>query len=259
MIKAVWFDIGGTVHTQKATPENDKMFAQKIFHFLITHGVKTTETPMELLQHINSGAKAYKAFSEQELIELPGDDIWRNFMLRDFEIPIENLKGLGEELSYLFDRWHKVIVRREGLEETLCQLKEAGYRLGVISNIMSRTFVPRILEEHGVREYFEHLLLSSDFGIRKPRREMFDEAGKRMGLDASELAYVGDTISRDVRGVRNAGWQMMIQIDNPAVYHKDEKYRGLGYEADYHIKSLREIVLILKGFPAGLKERGSCS
>ncbi len=27
----------------------------------------------------------------------------------------------------------------------------------------------------------------------------------------------------------------MIQIDNPRIYHKDEKYRGMGYEPDVKI------------------------
>lgn len=254
MIKAVFFDIGGTVHTQDATPESDRDYKERLWRYLEEHGIRTADTPDELLEHINKGAKAYKAYTEEELIEIPADRIWQEFFLADFHVPKEKLAGLGEDLCYMFDRWRKHIVKREGLEETLKGLKDAGYRLGVISNIMSTTFVPRILEEHGVRQYFETLTMSSVCGIRKPRADIFDIALKEMGIPKEEAAYVGDTISRDVRGISNAGWPLMIQIDNPRIYHKDEKYRGMGYKADVEIKTLAEILPAVEEFNRKLKE-----
>ena len=145
MIQAVFFDIGGTVHTQDATPESDRDYIRRLWCFLHMNHIYTAETPEQLLEHINAGAKAYKSYTEQELIELPPDVIWQKFFLKDFDIPAEKLAGLGEELCYMFDRYRKHIVKREGLKETLEALRQRGYRLGVISNIMSTTFVPRIL------------------------------------------------------------------------------------------------------------------
>ena len=239
MIHAVFFDIGGTVHTQDATPESDRDYIRRLWCFLHMNHIYTAETPEQLLEHINAGAKAYKSYTEQELIELPPDMIWQKFFLKDFDIPAEKLAGLGEELCYMFDRYRKHIVKREGLKETLEALRQRGYRLGVISNIMSTTFVPRILEEHGITQYFETITMSSVCGIRKPRPEIFEIALNEMRIGKEQAAYVGDTISRDVRGVRNAGWPLMIQIDNPRIYHKDEKYRGMGYEPDVKIGSLQ--------------------
>lgn len=259
MIKTVWFDIGGTVHVQDATLENDIAFAERLFVFLKERGIETAETPEQLLTHIDIGAKQYKVFSEQELIELPGDDIWCDFMLKDFGVPSEKIRGMGEDLSYMFDRYRKVITPRGGLEDTLKMLTDEGFRLGVISNIMSRTFVPRILAEHGVLQYFEFILTSSEHGVRKPRRDLFDEAIRLMGVTAREAAYVGDTISRDVRGVRAAGWELMIQIENPRIAHKDAKYLACGYQSDYSIKSLEEIPPIVKQYNTERKERGSDS
>ena len=45
MIKAVWFDIGGTVHVQDATLENDMAYAERLYQFLTAHGIETAETP----------------------------------------------------------------------------------------------------------------------------------------------------------------------------------------------------------------------
>ena len=98
MIHAVFFDIGGTVHTQDATPESDRDYIRRLWCFLHMNHIYTAETPEQLLEHINAGAKAYKSYTEQELIELPPDMIWQKFFLKDFDIPAEKLAGLGEEL-----------------------------------------------------------------------------------------------------------------------------------------------------------------
>ena len=112
----------------------------------------------------------------------------------------------------------------------------------------------RVREHHGVDQYFETLTMSSVCGIRKPRPEIFEIALNEMRIGKEQAAYVGDTISRDVRGVRNAGWPLMIQIDNPRIYHKDEKYRGMGYEPDVKIGSLPEVVTAVEQYNRNLKE-----
>jgi len=256
MIRAVFFDIGGTVHTQDATPDTDRDYAERLWHFLSGRGIRTTEDPMELLACVDRGAKAYKAFAESELTELPSDRIWQEFMLKEFSFSPGQMDGLGEELSYLYDRFRKKITKREGLAETLAGLKERGYTLGVISNIMSRSFVPGILEEHGVAQYFRTLTLSSVCGIRKPRPEIFEAALEASGVAREEAAYVGDTISRDVIGVRNAGWPFMIQIDNPRIYHKDEKYLAMGYKPDCLIRTLPEIIPALDAYNLNMRKGG---
>lgn len=246
-IKAVFFDIGGTIHVQEATPEQDVQYADMVHKLLAAHGIDAGQ-PQQLLARIDAGASKYKKYVEDKLIELPGDEIWTDFMLEG--VPAAQLSGLGEELCYLFDRYRKKITPRPGLRETLDALQARGYQLGVISNIMSLTFVPRILEAYGIREYFDPLVLSSECGIRKPRREIFDLALERSGVPRQVACYVGDTISRDVRGARFAEWPLMIQIDNPRTYHKDQAYLGQGYEPDYRVRELPEIVTVLDAYGA---------
>jgi putative hydrolase of the HAD superfamily len=80
---------------------------------------------------------------------------------------------------------------------------------------MSTTFVPCFVEKNGISQYFQFILMSSQIGVRKPDSRIFHMAAEKLGVLPGECAYVGDTISRDVRGVRNAGLAMMIKIDNP--------------------------------------------
>ena len=50
MIKAVFFDIGGTVHTQDATPESDRDYIRRLWCFLHMNHIYTAETPEQLLE-----------------------------------------------------------------------------------------------------------------------------------------------------------------------------------------------------------------
>ena len=70
MIQAVFFDIGGTVHTQDATPESDRDYIRRLWCFLHMNHIYTAETPEQLLEHINAGAKAYKSYTIPDFIPL---------------------------------------------------------------------------------------------------------------------------------------------------------------------------------------------
>ena len=105
--------------------------------------------------------------------------------------------------------------------------------------------MPHYLMEYGLDTYMECVLLSSVTGVRKPAAEAFRNAERIMGLAPEEFAYVGDTLSRDVRGVRNAGWRLAIQIKNPSVAHRDVGLEGV-VAPDYLIEDLAEIPAIIE-------------
>ena len=107
-------------------------------------------------------------------------------------------------------------------------------------------FRSHFLEEYGVRDYMDCIVLSSETGIRKPSPEIFRVAERRLHLSPSELAYVGDTLSRDVAGARNAGWRLMIQIKNPGAAKRDKGLENSGLAPDYFIESLNEIPAIIQ-------------
>ncbi|MEG1594717.1 MAG: HAD family hydrolase, partial [Oscillibacter sp.] len=130
---------------------------------------------------------------------------------------------------------------RPRLRETIAALHEMGMVQGVISNIISTTFVPRLLEDYGVAPYFCCVLLSSVTGIRKPDARIFELAAAASGVPLSQMAYVGDTLSRDVLGCRNAGVGLAIQIRNPAIAHRDAAFVGTGLAPDFLIADLAEI------------------
>lgn len=241
MIKAVLFDLGGTLHVTDSPEGRAIWFAERLLARLGDYGFVLSEEPAALAAGLQERAEEYKHETEKSLTEWPSPRIWAEYFLRGYGLTQADLAPFAEELSFLYDYERMRCMRRPHLESTLETLHRMGIRMGVISNIISRSVVPHFLMEYGIDRYMECVITSSSCGIRKPDAGIFRIAQERMGLAPAELAYVGDTISRDVRGTRNAGWHTMIQIANPRVAHRDAGLDPGLYRPDYRITDLSEI------------------
>lgn len=246
MIKAVLFDLGGTLHKSSSPPGRDLWFAQRLIERFSDYGIKLEGGAELLAGRLAINSEVYKHESEITLRELPSAQIWSDYYLREYGLERERLEPFAEELSFLYDYERPCVMRREHLRETMMELKAMGLRLGVISNIISRSVVRHFLAEYGIEELMDCVITSAETGIRKPSPEIFRAAERALGLGPEELAYVGDTISRDVIGTRNAGWAMMIQIRNPSIAHRDAGMEHSGYTPDALIEDLADIPSILK-------------
>ena len=241
MIRGVLFDLGGTLHTAGSPPGRDIWFARRLLERLEDYGITLNAGPEELARKLYENSEAYKRRSEKELREFPAAEIWSGWYLRDWEISREKLEPIAEELSFLYDYERVKVMRRPYIKETLDALRAQGMKLGLISNIISLSVAPHFLVEYGVREYMDCIVLSSATGIRKPSAEIFRVAEGELGLRPEELAYVGDTLSRDVLGARNAGWKLMIQIRSSSGAKRDKGLEDSGLKPDYIIQELNEI------------------
>ena len=246
MIKAVLFDLGGTLHKSSSPPGRDLWFAQRLIERFSDYGIKLEGGAELLAGRLAINSEVYKHESEVTLRELPSAQIWSDYYLREYGLERERIEPFAEELSFLYDYERPCVMRREHLKETMMELKAMGLHLGVISNIISRSVVRHFLAEYGIEELMDCVITSAETGIRKPSPEIFRAAERALGLGPEELAYVGDTISRDVLGTRNAGWAMMIQIRNPSIAHRDAGLEHSGYMPDALIEDLAEIPSVLK-------------
>jgi putative hydrolase of the HAD superfamily len=96
-----------------------------------------------------------------------------------------------------------------GILAALCR---AGIRLGIISNFDRRLYV--ILAQLKVLDHFEHLIISSEIGIRKPTTRIFEVAVHRFGVPAGEILHIGDEPDSDFAGARRAGLQAFLVSDS---------------------------------------------
>jgi HAD superfamily hydrolase (TIGR01509 family) len=97
---------------------------------------------------------------------------------------------------------------REGTADALHQLREHGYRLGVISNSDGR--IETLLESVGLAVYFDFIIDSHVVGIEKPDPRIFHLGCERAGAKPEEVIYVGDIYEIDIVGARGAGLRAIL-------------------------------------------------
>ena len=246
MIRTLLFDLGGTLHTVKRTEETRLRFCAHLIEMLREQGIPVDISPRALDAMLAVNGEEYKHFGEQRLIELPQPVIWSQYYLKELHIDADLLSPIAEKLSFYYDQERMENVPRPFLRETMAALHDMGVGLGVVSNIISTTLVPYALKQYGIDRYMECIVMSSETGIRKPDPRIFDIALERMHATAAQTGYVGDTISRDVLGARNAGLGLVVRIENPAIAHRDAAFQGPDApKADHVIRELNELLPIL--------------
>ncbi len=116
----------------------------------------------------------------------------------------------------------------EGASEVLRRVREAGARVGVISNSDGRA------EDHlrrcGLREDVEFVLDSARVGFEKPDPRIFDQALRRLDAAGEEAVFVGDMLSVDGLGARAAGVRFVL-VDETGDYGPPEQARVRGLSA----------------------------
>lgn len=110
-----------------------------------------------------------------------------------------------------FNEWWKHNLNRfatlfDGSKEVLLTLKKRGYKLGVITNGASVSQHGK-LQNTGIEELFDVVVVSGDVGIRKPDVRIFELAAKKLNVSCSECVFVGDTFDKDILGASKAGME----------------------------------------------------
>jgi len=111
------------------------------------------------------------------------------------------LKAMEAMYAVTQKNWY----REEDAIETLEVLKSRGFRLGIISNTSDDQNVQGIVNQSGLRPYFEYILTSAALGIRKPDMRIFQAALDHFQVPPVAAAMVGDLLQTDVLGANQMG------------------------------------------------------
>jgi putative hydrolase of the HAD superfamily len=87
----------------------------------------------------------------------------------------------------------------------LNELIKRGYHLGLISNAANTPDLNRLVDNHGLRKYFDVVVISAEEGIRKPDPQIFVGALQRLNVKPQNAIMVGDTLSADILGAKRSG------------------------------------------------------
>lgn len=121
-------------------------------------------------------------------------------------------------------------------------IREMGLKIGIISNVISRGMVPYTLQRYGISKYFHPIVLSSVYGRRKPDPAIFLHAARLAGVSPSDCVHIGDKISRDVLGARQASYRLAIQIEHQPIDGPDSH----DTVPDFFLRDLTELLDVLE-------------
>ncbi len=92
----------------------------------------------------------------------------------------------------------------EDAKEMLHKL-HGKYKLGIVSNFAIPECVLKLLEQYGLTQFFNVIIISGAINKRKPSPEIFKQALRKLQVDASETVFVGDTVDADIKGAKDVG------------------------------------------------------
>ena len=222
MLNTVLFDMGGTLEDIWYNEETTADVMKKLQETLRGKGLEPGCTDREFRERVLAGVKAYKRWSEGNMLEAKPEEIWPEYYPKSFGFDREKLLPITEELANLWEVTYYHRELRPGVKEMLDGLKARGYHIGVISNNASLYNVFNVLEQYGIRDYMEDVTVSSITGYRKPHPELFRISMRQMRCKPENCVYMGDTVSRDIIGAKRAGFGKAVQIYSFLTAQKDE-------------------------------------
>lgn len=232
-IKNIIFDLDGTLLHVKPHRAN------YIHDFLEKNGISMTDSQIKEAGRWSSAFWIDKA--SWELVPNWDDRdsrllFWRSYLEKYYEIldkPVGSLDTLFTELAQLFvDEKHEVFLM-DDINVVLRDLKDAGYRMGVLSNRESS--ITPVVEKYALSKYFRCVYSAGELESVKPDKIIFEKYLKLFGGKPHETMYVGDNYWLDGLGARDAGLLPVIfdvfdwydNIDMPRISTLTELFQHL--------------------------------
>jgi len=156
-------------------------------------------------------------------------------------LPIERI----EQLPRLLAEAHRAASRFRlqlypGVEDTIRQL-HAKYHLAIISDGQPVYAGPE-LHTVGLSGFFDPIIISGDFGYRKPDERLFTTALTAMKMEPSDVLFVGNDMYRDVYGAQRLGMKAVFFRSNQGTQEKE------GVKPNYIIYNFPELLNAIRFF-----------
>jgi HAD superfamily hydrolase (TIGR01549 family) len=139
--------------------------------------------------------------------------------------------------DFYVDQYTKVNSEIPDAREVVKRLAKS-YPIGVITNGISLGQRAK-LQSLGIIPLLKCVLISEEFGIAKPDRQIFEKAAADLGLKTGDCLYIGNTFDHDIMGGLEAGMQTCWFNPKKAAPEDDK------IKPDYQIEKLSELLKIL--------------
>ncbi len=244
-IDVILFDLGSTlIYFDGNLPDVMANAYQELATSLLEGGYTLNKDVF--LSEFLSRLEAYHSERDSELIEYSTEQVLRIVLQR------QGLKAVHREhLRPHLARFYSVTQACWKVEQdthsTLKKLKEAGYRLGIISNAGDDWDVQTLVDKANIRPFFDYISTSAAAGIRKPHPKIFQMAFDAMAIQPDQAVMIGDTLGADILGSKNLGthnvW-ITRRVNRSGMQTLEERIKP-----DRVISTLAELPALLDSWP----------
>ena len=226
MLKHVFLDLDDTILNFTAGE------AKALTQALRESGIEPTEAILDRYHLIN--------VAHWELLE-EGRITREEVLVRRFEQLFREL-GIPHSGVAVNDRYEHLLSRQHdfipGAEQLLKDLAPR-YDLYLASNGAAAVQHPR-LDASGIRPYFKGIFISEELGADKPSKAFFDACFAAIpGFRTEEAVMVGDSLTSDIRGGRDAGLRTVW-------FNPQGREPRADIRPDYTIHALSELPSLLE-------------
>ena len=187
MIKAVVFDLDHTLFDRYATIK--KLVPQLRKHFDLGDGITDEYFIQEL------------SYADKHFVHKGWEGIYNHLVSKGI---FKTLPGFAEYTEIVLRHFRHIAEKYDFAEPTLKKIKSKGYKIGLITN-GSHELQYKKLGMLELTALFDEIIVSGDTPYQKPDERIFLMMAERMGVEPSEMMYVGDHPLNDVEGSRKAG------------------------------------------------------
>lgn len=199
-IKAVMFDTGGVLALGKNSSWNG--------HKLVPSGVH-----LDISKKLHISIDQYMdAIDTNYALAIEGK-ISKDQVMKIFS---KNLKVSEDKLRRLYIwAYKKHFVQNKQLFKQAFELKELGYKIGIISDqwYLSK----EALMSGKIFSRFNPLIVSCDVGVRKPNPRIYKMAIKKLNLHPSEILFIDNQIW-NIKPAKNLGMNTILFKNNKQLF-----------------------------------------
>ena len=125
---------------------------------------------------------------------------------------------------------------------TIQKLKLNQYHLGIFSNAGDDKDVQELIENFGIRSYFDFVLTSAAAYYRKPHPRAFEIALAQWSIPPEDAVMIGDSLEADIRGAKRLNMKT-IWLTRRAQFNADLEQR---IQPDFSLPSLNNLLPLLE-------------
>jgi putative hydrolase of the HAD superfamily len=243
IVKGLLIDVNGTLSDIRTDEWHDDVY-RVLSNLLSYQGIALDPNVIKYLYF--QVIKEQRAANGEGHPEFDAVAVFREIVAQhatDFtrSLPTEKLDQLPIFLAETFRAASRFRLQTyPGVEETIRQL-HSKYRLATVSDAQTAYALPELYAV-GLASFFDPIIVSGNFGYRKPDPRLFASALAAMNMAPSEVLFVGNDMYRDVYGAQRVGMKAIFFKSNQGTQEK------VGVKPDYIIYNFPELLNAVRFF-----------